>query len=97
MTDDAVLHDEPVITHRGNARADGDGVRVGEGFAKSRFGGRQDGADAAIGIEIGPAKPAKILHPATFKIAKVHHIIDMAIGIHLAPNDGQFDHDGEPG
>ena len=92
--DDDVLHEDLLVVHLRHPRSDGDPVGAGEGgniAAACRFDNERDPrpllefvlADAPVKFDAG------ILH-----VAEVDHVVDVAVGVHVAPGDGLFNDQG---
>ena len=76
----------------GDAGADGDAVGKGQRRAEPAGGGRQDGPDGVAVEEIGRVEPFEVRDPRGFEIAEIDDVVDVPVGIHLAPGHGHFHH-----
>src|SRR5262245_58486316 len=92
MADDDMFEREAVALHGDAAGANGNGVGIGERPAETRLRGREDRADAGLALVIEPVEPAKPLQAGVLEITEVNHVVDVAVGIHLAPAYRQLDH-----
>src|SRR5712692_8663431 len=95
MTDQEVVHRAAVRAESRHVRPDGNGVWISEWLAVACLRGCQDWADAGFLLILKPVQALKVFKAGTFEITKVDHVVYVAIGIHLAPDDGQLDNHGK--
>src|SRR5207245_2657080 len=91
MTDDLVLEVESIRLEGEQAGADGNAVRICERSTKARLGRCQDGADAGCLFKRKPVEAAKVLQTRVFEITEIDDVVDVLVGVHLAPNYGLCD------
>ena len=91
MAYNTVFHFKAVIFCFRHARAHRNGVRIGQRQTEAALHGPQNGTNAGGVAQIIQIDALKIGYARAFKIAKIDRIVDMTIGIHIAPEYGQLD------
>src|SRR5437588_5535390 len=96
VADNPIFHEKPVVASLADANSDGDRVRVRQRLAESRLGCRQDRANACLVLVFEPAHLPEVFEAGIFEVAEVNDVIDMLVGVHIAPHDRLFNDYREP-